>query len=74
MITLEQAKQLKYGQIVYHATNLNADKTAQRWKVTSVKTWKRDPSRVLVNLKHGLRSFDFINEDQLHLVKLTEKE
>lgn len=72
MITLEQAKQLKTGQIIYHTTNRNSDKTAQRWKVTSVKTWKRDSSKVCVGLKHGLKSFDTLTENDLNLVSLED--
>jgi hypothetical protein len=33
MITLEQAKQLTQGTILYHAINRNADGTPQRWRV-----------------------------------------
>ena len=41
-ITLEQAKNLKYGQILHHVTDKNADGTPRRWEVTGkVKIWKR---------------------------------
>ena len=72
-ITLDQAKQLKTGQTVYHTINKNADQTPQRWKVNGkVKTWKRNPEKVQIPVKHGLYSFDYITENDLHLISLTE--
>ncbi len=72
-ITLEEAKKLTIGQIVYHRHNENADGTPQRWKVNGqVKTWKRNPNRVKVPLKHGLYLFRYLTKDDLSLVSLTE--
>jgi uncharacterized protein (TIGR02996 family) len=62
MITLDQAKQLEYGQTLYHVTRRNADGTARRWRVTGkVKTWKRDASKVYVPLKHGMYGYDSLS-------------
>jgi len=73
-MTLAEAKGLAYGQIVYHKFNKNADGTPQRWKVNGqVKTWKRDESRVQVPVKHGLYTFDHIEEGMLSFLSLTEK-
>lgn len=56
MLTLEQAKQLKPGDILHNAAG-------KRWKVNGqVKRWKRDPNRIRVPLKHGLYSYDYITE------------
>ena len=72
-MTLEEAKALKHGQIVYHKINKNSDGTPQRWKVNGrVKTWKRDKSRVSVPIKHGLYSYDYITEGILSYLSLTE--
>ena len=62
MITLQQAKDLKFGDILHHVTNKNSDKTPQRWKVNGkVKTWKRDINRISIPVKHGLYSLcDYI--------------
>jgi hypothetical protein len=30
---------------------------AQKWRVTSIKRWKRDQSRIEIGLKHGLHSY-----------------
>jgi hypothetical protein len=71
MITLEQAKALKYGQILHHVENVNADGTPQRWRVNGrPQTWKRSPERVRVPVKHGLYTYDAITEDTLTLVTL----
>ena len=73
MITLEQAKNLKPGDILYHVSNKNADRSPQRWKVNGiVKTWKRSPSKVKIPLKNGLYSYDYLTENDLNLVSLTE--
>lgn len=58
-ITLEEAKNLKYGDTLQHDTLKNADgKTPMVFKVTGqVKTWKRDPERIKVPLKRGLYEY-----------------
>ena len=71
MITLEQAKSLKYGDILYQVNANNADGTPRRWKVNGQpKTWKRSPERVQVPVKHGLYMYDYITERDLDLVSL----
>ena len=72
-LTLEQAKKLKVGTILYHTLNKNTDGTAQRWKVNGKpKTWKRDENKVKVPLKYGLRGYDYLTEKDLQLVSLIE--
>ena len=72
-ITLEQAKQLRNGDTLYHVRNRNADGTAQRWRVNGKpKTWKRSPERVQVPLKHGLYTYDYLTEAYLDDVSLTD--
>ena len=57
MLTLEQAKELRYGDYL-------VDEYGKRWKVNGeVKRWKRDPDRIRVPLKHGLYSYDAITDD-----------
>jgi len=73
MITLEQAKRLAVGTTLYHLRNTNADGTAQKWRVTGKpKTWKREPERVKVPVKHGLWDYDYVTEKDLQLVALVE--
>jgi len=75
MLTIEEAKSLTVGTILYHTENKNADGTPQRWKVNGkVKTWKRSPERVQVPLKHGLYDYDYLTEDTLNLVCLKESD
>lgn len=69
-MTLTEAKQLKQGQWIYSTTKFNADgKTPMRARVTSVKTWKRNPDRVEVHVKHGLRDYCVFKETDLYLIK-----
>ena len=73
MITLEDAKNLSSGTILYHVKNRNSDGTAQRWKVNGKpKTWKTRPNEVRVPLKHGLYDYDYLDQDTLNLVSLTD--
>ena len=54
MITLEEAKNLQYGEIL-------VDTAGKRWKVNGkVKLWKRDKTRIYVPLKHGLYTYDYL--------------
>jgi hypothetical protein len=70
-ITLKQAKALTPGTILYHMTERNADNTPVRWRVNGkVKTWKTMPARVRIPVKHGMYSYDYLTEDELHLVAL----
>jgi len=50
----ELAATLKNGQTVYDKHCVNADGTARRYRITSIKTWKRDQNRIRIGLKHGL--------------------
>ena len=75
MITLEQAKSLKYRQVIYHTMLRNADGSPRRYRVNGkVKTWKRQPHRVDVPLKWGLYAFDRLNETNLYQFSMTEAE
>jgi len=59
-ITLEQAKALRHGDV------LHVERDCSRWRVNGkVQTWKRDPARVRVPLKHGLYRYDYLTEPYL---------
>lgn len=74
MITLEDAKSLKSGTILYSLANYNRKGDPARYRVNgAVQTWKRDPSRVRVPLKHGLYAYDYLTEDNLHWYTLDEE-
>ena len=75
MITVEQAKKLTHGTIVYDTTARNADGSPRRWKVNGKPiTWKRDESRVNVPIKHGLYAYSSITELCLNNFCLDEDE
>ena len=72
-ITLKQAKELKYGDMLYHQSNKNADGTPQRWRVNGkVKRWKRDPDKIEIPIKHGLYSFDYLTNAELSRISLSD--
>jgi hypothetical protein len=72
-LTLEQAKHLRHGQTLYTPGYFNADGTVQRWRVNGVpKTWKTQPGRVQVPIKHGLREHWYVDETNLHGFTLEE--
>ena len=74
-LTIRQAKELYIGQVLYHVRHRNADGSPQRWKVNGrVKTWKRDPDRVEVPMKHGMKTCDYLTEKILDELCLTESE
>ena len=75
MLTLEQAKGLIYGQILYHVRAKNADSTPLRFRVSGKpKTWKKSPEKVRVPIKHWLYHHDAIDELNLFFLSLTEEE
>lgn len=77
MITVEQAKRLKHGEILYHVRQCNVDGTPARWRVNGVpKTWKTRPNSVRVPLKHGLRDHSYLTEEEYcrKMLCLTEQE
>lgn len=56
MITLEDAKQLRHREVL-------VDNFGRRWYVNGqVKTWKTDPTRIRVPLKHGLYAYDALTD------------
>ena len=71
MITLEQAKALKYGDHVHHVSAINADGTPQRFRVSGKpKTWKTRPNEVKVPVKRGMYENGYITEHNIDEVNL----
>jgi len=67
-LTLERAKKLRVGDIVYHKTNKNRDRTPQRWRVNGeVKRWKRDKDRIKIPVKYGLYTYGYIDNSNINL-------
>lgn len=70
MLTLEQARNLKPGDIltIDRPGNRNGP---ERWRVNGkVKTWKRDASAISVPIKHGLYEYGYVTASNLHLFNL----
>ena len=56
MITKDEAMALTYRQTLYSSKFSNADGSPARCRVNGrIKTWKRDPERWRLPVKHGLR-------------------
>lgn len=73
-ITFDAAKKLRHGQILYHTILTNADGSPQKWRVNGkVKTWKKEPDRIEVPLKRGLKEYAILSERDLKLVSLKEE-
>jgi hypothetical protein len=72
-LTLEQAKSLRIGTILYHRVEKNSDGSPQRWKVNGgAKTWIHDSTRVKIPVRHGLYNYGYVTEFELDSVSLEE--
>jgi len=68
MITINEAKTVRHGDIFLMKDETNADGTPTRWRVTGkVKTWKTRPNEFQIPVKHGLYDYGYINNDNIHL-------
>jgi hypothetical protein len=65
-LTLEKAKKLDYGDIIYAKNEYGADGYRRRWRVNGApKTWKKRPNEVSIPLKYGMYTYDRIDENDL---------
>lgn len=77
MITIEIARSIRVGMIVFHKYLRNADGTPRRFKVTSVHTYKRNPERFRIGLLRGIRkygSFVEVRDDNYNRFQFVLKE
>ena len=73
-ITLSEAKNLKYGTIIYCISAFNANGTYMRFKVNGkAKTWIKSPNRVSVPIKRGLYEYNYLTEVNISDFSLTEQ-
>ena len=71
-LTLNEAKNLKYGEHIYHMTKTNTTGKI-RVKINGApKIWKRTPSRVQIPVKYGLYEYFYITESELNEWSKTE--
>lgn len=69
MLTRPQALALRPGDVLLDHRNVNKRGIPIRWKVTGkVRTWKRDPERFEVPLKHGLYVYGTLKVGDLEYV------
>ena len=72
-MTIEEVKQLKYTQELYHITETNRDGTSVRIRISGkVKIWKRNPNKVKVPFKYGLYFNGYIDEHNCSNWSLTD--
>jgi hypothetical protein len=75
MLTIEQAKALQSGDVLYVQVTSSLGRTSwKRMRVTSVKTWKTRPNEVRVGLKFGLYSAGALTERNLEYASLENPE
>lgn len=55
---------VKQYSVLYHKTLKNADRTPARYRVLSVKTWKKNP-RIVYSLKRGLYEYARVSDSDL---------
>lgn len=73
MITKIEAMNLRHGQIIYHETLKNSDKTRLRARVNGkIKTWKTRPESFQLPIKHGLYDYGYLTEDNMSEWSITE--
>jgi len=73
-MTFEQAKALT-NQILYCNYHTNCKGEPSKVRVNGkVKLWKRNPNRIQVPLKYGLRDCFYLTEDNLNNFFLTMEE
>lgn len=66
VLTIEQAKALRHGQILHHWKQKNADGTPLRVCVNGkVQTWKTRPDECRIPVKRGLYSYGAITHREL---------
>lgn len=68
MITVEEAKKLEHGTILYYSGEVDSKGEPQQYRVSGKpKTWKTRPQEVEVPLKYGLYGNTRITERDLNL-------
>jgi hypothetical protein len=72
-LTLEQAKKLEVGTVLYDLQYRNSDGSPQRWKVNGKpKTWKTRPEQVKVPVKRGMYQYGYVTESTVSCFSLKE--
>jgi hypothetical protein len=56
-MNLATAKALAQGEYIHHVSVKNADGTPARARITLIKIWKREPDRIELHYKRGMREY-----------------
>ena len=65
-LTRADLENLKPGQLLFHRTRQGSDHLPVRCRVNGkLRTWKRDPERFELPVKHGLRNCFYITPTNL---------
>jgi hypothetical protein len=65
-LTLGMAKNLEYRDQLYVKGSFNSKGIPETWRVNGKpKTWKKLPDKVSVPIKHGLRDFGYLTENNI---------
>lgn len=73
MLTIDQAKLLKKGDVIYQTVGIDGNKLDKpiRWKVSStIKLWKTRPDDFRIGLKHGLYNFGELTPETAKYLEL----
>lgn len=70
MVTKEQAlTETNFTKLV----QVNGKNIVRKWRANGkCKTWKRNPERFQLPIKHGLYSYGYITEENAHLFEVAE--
>lgn len=72
-MTWEEARKLRIGDVVYHRTFRNADKTPQRWRINGKMQGSEKTGSARIPVKHGWRDYDYLTKANVHMVERTEE-
>lgn len=64
MITIDdiRAGRVRKHRVLFSGVDTNSDGTPQRWKVTSIKTWKTRPTEFVLGVSRGLYQHDRVTD------------
>ena len=72
-MTLSEARDLTYRQVIYHTSARNADNSALRARVNGmISLWARNPNRISIPMKQGLKTYFLLTESNLAEWLLTD--
>jgi len=72
-MTYEEATSLSRGEFIYLPGDMTSTGTTQKWRVNGAyKTWKTKPGVFMLPIKHGLRNFGHLTNENYQNFQLKE--